>query len=159
MMNKYSMNDSGTGEKITKWIYGVLLFVLVFSGFGQMPLYQRYYLTDLPGMKWAGNFYTTHYLHYIAVILFLGFVFYKTADYFLVLKQTLRVTTSGILRAVWIIGILLTGACLVINNFTGTRFSAGFIIFLDIAHIGFMMLLGITAVYCKIKKKKWMVAR
>ena len=158
-MNKPNSHDSRGGTKTAKWIYGVVLFFLVFSGFGQMPLYKRYYLTDIPGMKWAADFYNTHYIHYVAAILFLAFIFYKGAEYLLILRKTQRVTISGYIRAAWIAGMVLTGACLVINNFTGAWFSTGFIIFLDLAHLGFLMLMFVTAVYCKIRKMRWLVTR
>ena len=159
MMTQNSIETSSAREMTAKWMYRLIMFFLALSGFGQMPIYKRYYIADIPGLKWTGDFYITHYVHYLAVIIFLGFISYKITDYFLAFRKKYFISTSGYIRAVWIAGIVFTGACLVINNFTGTWFSAGFIIFLDLAHIGFVMLLFLIALYCKISKKKWMMAR
>lgn len=158
-MNKNGATAYPAGERAGKWTYRLVIFFLALSGFGQMPIYKRYYLADIPGMKWVGDFFITHYIHYLTVIFFLGLIAYRLADYLISTGRTQRITLSGYIRAAWITGIILTGACLVINNFTGTRFSAGFIIFLDLSHIGFVMLMFITAVYCKIAKKKWVAMR
>lgn len=158
-MTKNKSHASRIGQKSAKWIYGLTMFFLVLSGFGQMPLYKRYYIADIPGLKWVSDFYITHYLHYLAAIVFLGFISYKITDYLLAFRKTHLITLSGYIRGVWITGIVFSGACLVINNFTGKWFSDSFIIFLDLAHTGFVMLLFITAVYYKISKKKWIMAR
>jgi Ni,Fe-hydrogenase I cytochrome b subunit len=36
--------------RIIHWLIALSCFVLVFSGFGQMPVYKRYMITDLPGL-------------------------------------------------------------------------------------------------------------
>lgn len=146
-------------QKVMKWIYGVTLFLLVLSGFGQMPIYKRYYIADIPGLKWTADFYNTHYLHYVAVIIFLGFIAYRVTEYLLTHRTSYMITRSGYIRGIWMAGIVFTGACLVINNFTGNWFSAGFIIFLDLAHIGFVMFLFFTSVYCMVSNKKWILER
>ena len=158
-MKQNSTNTPTVKDNAFRWIYGMTMFFLALSGFGQMPIYKRYYLADIPGLKWVADFYVTHYLHYLAAIIFLGLISYQVADYFLAFRKTHFITLSGYIRGAWIAGIVFTGACLVINNFIGAWFFPGFIIFLDLAHIGFMMLLFVTAVYCKMSKKNWVIAR
>lgn len=48
------------------WLVALSTFALIFSGFGQMPMYQRYGLTSIPGLAWAGNYSLTLTIHYIA---------------------------------------------------------------------------------------------
>jgi len=65
-----------------------LLFVfafmaMAFTGFGQLPLYNRYYLSDMPGMGWSSDYALTHILYYLFAIFFLAFFTYKILDYFL----------------------------------------------------------------------------
>lgn len=56
-------------NRFVHWGVAVSIFVLFFSGFGQMPLYKRYMLSDLPGMAWAADYAITLSLHYLAAAL------------------------------------------------------------------------------------------
>ncbi len=43
-----------------RWISRAFIFattMLAFTGLLQMPLAKRYYLTELPGMAWTGDFF------------------------------------------------------------------------------------------------------
>jgi hypothetical protein len=62
---------------VLKWTYIVLLVVLAFSGFGQMPIYQRYYITSVPGLGWSGNFLNTISIHLAASALFMVLLTYQ----------------------------------------------------------------------------------
>lgn len=55
--------------RFTHWITALSIFVLFFSGFGQMPMYKRYFVDQLPGLSWSSNFAITLNLHYFAAIL------------------------------------------------------------------------------------------
>ncbi len=62
-----------SGEnRLVHWLVAVSTFALVFSGFGQMPMYARYGIADLPGMGWAADYHLTLTIHYVAgaVLLF-----------------------------------------------------------------------------------------
>ncbi|MCL6477162.1 MAG: cytochrome b/b6 domain-containing protein [Peptococcaceae bacterium] len=58
------------------WSIAVSTIVLIFSGFGQMPMYKRYRVADFPGLGWSADYSVTVVIHYIAAILFLAAVFY-----------------------------------------------------------------------------------
>jgi len=34
------------------WFYLITVIFLVLSGFGQMPIFKRYYIADIPGLGW-----------------------------------------------------------------------------------------------------------
>jgi len=54
-----------------------LHFILIFSGFGQMPLYKRYMLDRLPGLSWVTNFSVTLSIHYwAAAVLILAITYH-----------------------------------------------------------------------------------
>ncbi len=54
----------------------VSLLALYFSGLGQMPVYQRYYITEIPGLGWTAQYYLTLQIHYIfAVVLIFLYTF------------------------------------------------------------------------------------
>ncbi|MEW5919561.1 MAG: hypothetical protein AB1796_01130 [Bacillota bacterium] len=55
----------------------VSVLLLYFSGLGQMPIYQRYYITSIPGFTWTGDYFATLRLHYIfAAVLIFAYVFH-----------------------------------------------------------------------------------
>lgn len=54
------------------WIIAVSGLVLLFSGFGEFPMYKRYMITLLPGLSWAGDFWIHLKIHYLAAIVFVS---------------------------------------------------------------------------------------
>lgn len=50
--------------RLIHWLTALSIFSLFFTGFGQMPLYKRYLLTEVQGMAWTGNYGLTLTLHY-----------------------------------------------------------------------------------------------
>ena len=143
----------------SRWIYLTTTFFLVLTGFGQMPIFKRYYIADIPGLGWLAEFFVTHYIHYLGAIVLLALAAYIVADYLMLQRNARRMTASGYIRLVLLTGILVSGGLLVIRNLTGTHFSPEFIIFLDITHLGLVMALLFVSLYCLIRKKHWTTAR
>ena len=126
-------------RKMIGTLYVITLIILAFTGFGQMPLYNRYYISDIPGLGWAGNFFATHTIHYLGAMFLLGLLAYLALDYLLTGRKTHRLTRSAWIRIVFMGGIVFTGIFRVMKNMQDVSFSPGFTFFIDIAHIGFMM--------------------
>ncbi|NLN88398.1 MAG: cytochrome b/b6 domain-containing protein [Syntrophomonadaceae bacterium] len=65
--------------RFTHWMPALSIFVLIFTGFGQMPVYKRYFVDQLPGLGWSSNFLITLNIHYAAamVLIFIS-AFYLT---------------------------------------------------------------------------------
>jgi formate dehydrogenase gamma subunit len=61
---------------ITHWLVAISVFMLFFSGFGQMPLYRRYFLTSVPGFAWTDQYLTTINIHYIAAFVLIVAIFF-----------------------------------------------------------------------------------
>ena len=74
--------------------------MLAFTGFGQMPLYKRYYIADIPGMAWSADFYITHLVHYGFSILLLGIASFAVFNHLLIKRKNAALTTSGSVRAI-----------------------------------------------------------
>lgn len=55
-------------NRLVHWGVALSIFALFFSGFGQMPLYKRYMLADLPGMAWTADYGVTLKIHYLAAV-------------------------------------------------------------------------------------------
>lgn len=54
------------------WLFALSGFVLLFSGFGELPMYKRFMVTQIPGLSWAGDFFIHLKIHYVAALVFLG---------------------------------------------------------------------------------------
>jgi hypothetical protein len=146
-------------DRTVRYVYWITVFLLTLTGFGQMPIFKRYYIADIPGLGWLAQFYVTHYIHYLAAIVILAMVAYIIIDYLILQRKHLRLTASGYVRGAILAGILLSGLLLVIRNLAGSRLDPRFIIFLDLAHLGLVITFLIIAGYCLIFKKQWTNAR
>ena len=142
-----------------RWFYLAVLFFLTLTGFGQMPIFKRYYIADIPGLGWLAEFLVTHYIHYLAAILFLAFAAYMILDYLVLKRKSRTVTATGYVRGALLAGILASGLFLVIRNLAGSNLSSGFIIVLDLCHLGLVMAFLFVSLYCLIFKKQWTKSR
>ena len=138
-----------------RYLYRVTVFFLILTGFGQMPIFKRYYIADIPGLGWLAKFFITHYMHYLFAIILLFITTYLLMEYFLRLQKTVKITTSGYLRIAIIAGLIATGILLVIRNFSWYWFPPGFIIILDLSHLGLVMAFLFSGFICFVLKKKW----
>jgi len=139
--------------------YLATVFLLALTGFAQMPIFKRYYIADLPGLGWLADFYVTHYLHYIGAILLLALLAYVAVSYLMRWTGQYRITASGYLRVALLAGILATGVPRVIKNFEGVYMSSGWIIFLDLLHVGVVMGFLLVNLYCLVLRRPWMRQR
>jgi hypothetical protein len=136
-----------------KWFYILVLFALVFSGFGQMPIFKRYYLADIPGLAWTADFYITLYIHYVAAALFIGL-----SAYYLITRVFTGVLRPSMDRRDWwragIFGwMIFTGAILVIRNLP-VVLPGGVIFFATLAHVaGTMLFLIMAATYFRMGRR------
>jgi len=48
-MNQINANTRAISRPL-RWIYLTTTFLLVLTGFGQMPIFKRYYIADIPGL-------------------------------------------------------------------------------------------------------------
>lgn len=142
--------------KIIRTSYVFIIFLLALTGFGQMPIFKRYYIADLPGMSWLAQFYVTHYLHYLGAAFLFGLTAYVLADFLITNRDAIRrISLSGYVRGAIVAVILASGVLLLIRNFPGYRFHPGFITFLDLSHLSMVLLYLMVALYCLVFKKSW----
>ena len=155
----HTRTNSGNSYKFTRYIYLITVFFLVLTGFGQMPIFKRYYIADIPGLGWLAQFYVTHYMHYLAAILFIALFAYFIVDYLATNRNHIKISVFGYARGLILFGILASGIFLVVRNLAGYKFSANFIVFLDLTHLGLVMLFLLIALYSLITKKQWTIIR
>ena len=65
-------------ELTEHWLLAISGLLLIFSGFGELPMYKRYMVTEIPGMGWAGDFFINLKIHYLAGIVFVSIMVFHT---------------------------------------------------------------------------------
>jgi hypothetical protein len=139
-------------------LYGLTVGIMALTGFGQMPIYQRYYLSDIPGLGWLADFYVTRQIHHVAAVIFLALLAFAALDYLLLQRKRLRLTQTGRLRVGLLAGIVVSGVLIVVKNFPYVHLPDAFIIALNLFHLAAVMaFLGVNLV-CLIRKKHWTAA-
>jgi copper ion binding protein len=59
-------------ELAEHWLLAISGLLLIFSGFGELPMYKRYMVTQIPGLGWAGDFFINLKIHYLSGIVFVS---------------------------------------------------------------------------------------
>ena len=146
-------------NRLTRYLFLISIFMMALTGFGQMPIYKRYYMSDIPGLGWLADFYITRNVHYVGAVVLLALLSYFLFDYFFLQRKRLKISGTGIFRIVLLAGIVITGILFVIKNFPVHYFSHEFIIALNLCHLGFVMSFLFVSLYCLIFKKRWTIPR
>lgn len=144
--------------RMGNYAYGLTLFLLALTGFAQMPIFKRYYIADIPGFGWLAEFYTTHFIHYLAATAILAITTYFAAQYLLVTRRYQRLSRTGAARAAILSGIIASGILLVIRNSAFVPFSPAVVTVLLLVHMGLTMVFLLFALYCKLSGRPWTVS-
>ena len=152
------MNQVETRKSVplVRSLYIFSMLFLGMTGFAQMPIFKRYYIADIPGLGWLAQFYVTHYMHYLGGILLLALAAYVLVDYFAGTGRHRTLTASGYVRGGMTGALILSGVLLVVRNQEGIHLGSRLIIFLDLFHMGMVMALMVTSVYCLARKSPWL---
>jgi len=136
--------------KILKWLFIVTITAMTISGFGQMPIFKRYYIADIPGLAWTANYYVTHNIHYTGGVILLALSAYLLTEYFLILKKSFYITRPGFFIIFSLSGIIISGILKVISSQRGVYFGKTTLISLDLIHtiltFVLLILLGLFSV-------------
>ena len=146
-------------NRITRYLFLFSIFVMALTGFGQMPIYKRYYMSDIPGLGWLADFYITRNVHYFGAAVLLALLSYFLFDYFFLQRRRLKISPTGRLRIALLAGIVITGILFVVKNFPVHYFSHEMIIVLNLCHLGFVMAFLFVSLYCLVFKKRWTIPR
>ena len=139
--------------------YMTLLLFMGLSGFGQMPIFKRYYVADLPGLGWLAQFYVTHYIHYAGAAALLAIGAYYLTRYVVGERPRRRISRYGAIQGVIMLTIGIAGALRVIKNYEGYYLSSGLIVFLDILHLSAVMLFLLVGAWGVMARKRWTLIR
>jgi phosphoglycerol transferase MdoB-like AlkP superfamily enzyme len=92
-----------------RYFYRFLIFLCALTGFGQMPIYKRYYMADIPGFGWLADFYITRFVHYVGAALLLGLLAYTLADYLLRRREIGAPSWSALARGALLAVVVISG--------------------------------------------------
>lgn len=95
--------------RLTHWLVALSGIALLFSGFGNLPMYHRYNVVKIPGLSWAGDFSIHLTIHYVASIVFVGAVIFHVV-YHLRRRELAAVPRKGdVKESVHIIKAMIKG--------------------------------------------------
>lgn len=138
-----------------RYFYRFLLFLCALTGFGQMPIYKRYYLADIPGFGWLADFYITRYVHYLGATLLLTLLAFALVDYLVNRQGVGPLSWSALVRAFFLVVIVLSGLFFVAKNLSGAYYPPTAIIIGNLIHLIAVMGLLTFSLYCLVFKKRW----
>ncbi len=132
-----------TSAPVSPWMkraFAVTVFGLGLTGVAQMPIFSRYYIADIPGFAWLGDFVFTHMLHYAlaAVFLFLGAYLAATR---LLARGVRPLSGSGTVRAALYAARAATGAVRMIKNLQNVYLGETTVMLTDWIHLFLAILL------------------
>ncbi len=137
------------------WISRVYIFAmaaLAFTGMMQMPLAKRYYLTEVPGMAWTGDFFIVHKLHYIFAALLLFVIGVVVANWFLEWRDKLTLTPLGMARVGIVAGLVISGGLRVYRGLPDVTLDPIFVLTVEWVHLVLFMIMGGVALAALIKR-------
>ncbi len=145
-----------TSNPLLKSLYGLATVAALFTGFGNMPLWGRYYVSDVPGLGWSGNFIVNVNVHILAGSLLLGIgVFALTKALMMGKARFGKLTLSGRIRGFLLALALITGILMVVKNFPGMHFSMATLMVFNFTHMGASVLFMLTVLVALIFRQPW----
>lgn len=142
-----------------KPFYLIVVFALWLTGTAQMPIMKRYYIADVPGLGWLADFYITHFMHYIGATLLLFILVYAAMVYWAVDRKRFQLTLLAVIRIVVMLGLVISGIFRVWKNLPDVVFAPGFILAIDMVHLGLAMVIVLTGLFALITRSRWLKER
>ena len=142
-------------QRLSRWVYRVALILALFTGFGNMPLYGRYYVADVPWLTWSGDFITNVKVHYMAGAILLAIGVYYLFGYFWYYERRRKVTATGKVRAFLLVLTLLSGIVMAIKNLPGVVFPLDLLVGMNFLHMGSALFLMLVTLVAIVMRSKW----
>ena len=148
------MIDKASGRGLN-WLYAIAVVILLFTGFGNMPLWGRYYIADIPGLKWSGDFLVNLQIHLFVGAVLLGLIIYLLIYYLNVRPRGMGLTRSGLTRAVLLMLATLSGVFLGIRNLSGIQFAFEIQVGLVFFHMATAVAFISASIVCLFTRSRW----
>ncbi|WP_051445460.1 hypothetical protein [Desulfocurvus vexinensis] len=130
---------SGRPRRTARRLWIALCLALGFTGAGQMPIFKRYYLADLPGLAWTADYMLLHTAHTLLAAVFLAWAG-AWAGAWLVRRE--RVAALGAWRVAVVAGLAATGLARVVKNLSGVWLPPDLVLAVDWAHLALALAFG-----------------
>jgi len=138
------------------WLYRLAAVLVLFTGFCNMPIAKRYYISDLPGLGWSGDFFLNVQVHYLLGALLLALAVYFGLGRRLARSNNLgSMSFSGKLRALFLILALLTGIAMAVKNLPGVNFRHPYLMAMNLAHMFSAVLFMLTSLIALVTRRPW----
>lgn len=103
-------------DTYVKWTFLVALGISIFTGFGNMPLWGRFFVSDIPGLGWSADFFINMYVHYLSGGVLLAISTYYLIHYNQRCDRDARLSRTGVLRVMVFGLVLVSGALSAVKN-------------------------------------------
>lgn len=125
----------------------VLLCVLglALTGMGQMPIFSRYYVADVPGLGWLGNFEVMAMMHLALAAVLLFVLTFMAASWLGAGRVRPALSGAGWWRVALYGAIAATGVLRVLQNGALPLLGPMHLRYLDWTHLGLTMALLVFA--------------
>jgi hypothetical protein len=141
---------------LLKTLYGIAAVAALFTGFGNMPLWGRYYVADVPGLGWSGDFFINVNVHILAGSLLLAISSYAAANSLVMRRSpSCGLTRSGGIRVFLLALALTTGIIMVIKNLPGIHFPMAMLMIFNFSHMAAAVLFMVAALVALIFRQPW----
>jgi len=137
-----------TSKLYPRWQRRLVLWLslgLALTGMGQMPIFSRYYIADLPGLHWLGDFRMTAALHLALAAILLVVLTQLAVAWFGWGRLRSRLSGVVLARVVFFTALAATGLLRVFQNGSQPPIGPMEIRYLDWGHLGLAVALGIAA--------------
>ena len=95
--------------QIQHWLVALSGIVLLFTGFGQMPVYKRYMLNQVPGFSWASDFVLHFKIHMAAAAVFTFAVLFHLVYHYIEGGRSILPMKGDVRESIHIIKAMIRG--------------------------------------------------
>lgn len=138
-----------------KWLYGLISIAAIFTGFGNMPLYGRYYVADVPYLQWTGDFIANVKVHTVAGASLLTLALYFLIVYLLMRSRGVQLTRTGFVQFLFLWLVLLSGVVMAIKNLPEVVFDLPVLMTMNFLHMGSAILFVLVSLLGLIYRGQW----
>ena len=139
-----------------KWTFLLAMLAAIFSGIGNMPVYGRYYVADIPGFGWSRDFYNNLYLHYLSGAVLLGLAAYLPIVYLQRRDRQVRLSRTGVFRVLLLGLALVSGVLSAVKNLPAVHLSMAGLMAVAFFHLAAAMIALFFTLACGLLKKPWL---
>lgn len=138
-----------------KYLFGLTAIVAIFTGFGNMPLYGRYYVADVPYLGWTGDFIVNVKVHTIAGAMLLTIALYFLIVYLLMRSRGVHLTRTGFIQIPILWLVLMSGVVMAIKNLPGVVFDQPVLMAMNFLHMGSAVLFILVSLIGLVYRGQW----